>query len=345
MSRRCCCLTGCIIYQDAFDRGDSTDLTAKWFEAVGNSEIVSQELVMPAGARVVCTVKNPQNVPNSSVNAVLKNPQNGKKIHVFLNSDDDGDNYVGAELECGATTATIRTVSTTAGVSTTGDENTFIYTPGNDLAVGACRTVEGLSVGSGPSLLTWDCLAWNGYRKSGISNEGAGQIEVDDFLYARQFAKNEECVICECQCEGKCMPKVLNLVFGASGSCSCLGGICITLTFDPSKQPLMAWSGSATLCDWPGTGTNLWEFTLYCDPSQGDGRFILCVKNIDSTACDVNTWTTPIGDCDNVTEEGAAPISISCDPFELAYGPFICTGTPPDPPECGYSIVITAGAC
>ncbi len=345
MSQQCCCLTGCIIYEDAFDRGDSTDLTSNWNEAAGNSEIVGQELVMPAGARVVCTVQNPQNVPNSNVSAVLKNAQSGKKLHVFLNSDDDGLNYVGAELECGASTATIRTVSTVAGVSTTGDENTFGYTPGNDLSVSACRTVEGLTVGSDASVLTWDCLTWNTYRKSGISNEGAGQIEVDDFLYTRQFVLNETCAICECQCEGKCLPKTLNLAFFASGSCSCLGGNCINLTRDSSKDPLMAWSGSATLCDWPGTGTNLWEFTLYCDPSQGDGRFILCVKNIDSTACDVNTWEIPIGDCDVPTEEGAAPNSIVCDPFELTYGPFVCTGTPPDPPECGYSIVITEGAC
>lgn len=347
--RRCCCSgQSCIIFEDAFNRLNNTNLGAGWYEANGNSDIFSSTLRVPSGGRVTCTRPNPLSTPATRTTAVLKNPQSGDVFRACLNSDREGLNCLFAEFEAmGGGQAWIRACSLSNGIVTLLDQNQVGYTAGLDNNLVACRTLTGLYAGCDASMTTWACIAdddyRNVYRRAGLANGGNTSIQFDNFQYMQyEYPPGTICFACACECDDgvdkRCMPKQLTLTITVvlGGMCDCLDGETVTLNFVDGNQPAISWSGTGNFCTWNGGAPEPWAFTLWCD-----GPFILCLAENQSSICG---WNPPgDGPCTVVPPQvSASPSSVQCDPLEIVYTGFLCTGSPPPPdPTCRFTITIT----
>ena len=87
----CCCDRSCTIEEDDFNRPNNTDLGSKWNEVVAGAEILDQELVMAAGAKVVCTTRHPVNTPTCYAFVDLVDLSDGATYKVSVNADVNGD--------------------------------------------------------------------------------------------------------------------------------------------------------------------------------------------------------------------------------------------------------------
>ena len=363
MSRRCCCDRPCIIFEDDFNRANSTDLGSNLIEVAQNSDILSNTLRIPANGILLGSKKHPINTPTGFASVELFNLQSGEIRRVLINSTINASSYLYGEIETTDENSAVLRVGSSVG-GTLHELTGLTYTEGEAPFLVACRTLTGISAsfGDDPGFV-FDCQEWNGGRYAGMMNAGTGPVQFDNYKFAEHSytLPDKGCATCFCECGGipphkvgVCMPKVLKLVFLASGSCDCLNNACITLTYDQTTPSIISWRSPITpvpeLCDWTGEGTNFWEFKLFCDPQTPvlGKSFLLCVKNISSTLCDPDPdgWGSAGTDCWNgFASEAVHASSFTCDPLEISVPLFTCTGTPPDPPSCTYTVVILEGSC
>ena len=351
----CCCDRPCIIFADDFNRSDSTNLGSELIEAVGDSDIFTDTLRIPAGGIVLGTKKHPINPPTGVVSVDLHGLAHPEIRRVLINSTINASSYLYAEIETTSSSAATLRVGSSGGGTLHELTGLFYPAPGSEGSprLQVCRTLTGISATfeDDPGLV-WDCVEWGGGRYAGMMNAGVAPVQFDNYKFneSSYTLPTKGCGTCVCECGeipptgvGTCVPKIMKLVFIASGSCDCLHGRCINLSYDQTNPSIISWTGSAELCDWTGTGTNIWEFKLVCGPT-----WQLCVKNIESTVCDVNPggWGSGGTNCWNgFDSEAVNALSFTCDPTEIIFPGFTCSGTPPDPPECNYTVVVLDGAC
>jgi len=321
---RCCCgVPGCVIFQDNFDRANSTNLGSDWTEVVGDSEIAGNTVQIPDLGLIKCNTPHPIDTPTCVVFADIANDPPSGKYRVLVNYVDE-DNYLFGQYD---SAGTLSVGEVAAGVETILDSvacGGIVF--GDVLTV--CRNKGGLYAGVGiASVWAWHCVADNGGRYTGLAS-GSGQIKFDDFYFEEHYVTDPDCKQCECHCNEFCVPKTLYLTFSASDCCEDLDERTIELTFDAGAYPEFQWTGSDDLPVWDdcvNPGTDTYSFILYCTPDESQWRLG------GAFTC------SPAG-----PDLPRMPDIVYCNPLYLEYHDFYCYGSPPPdpPPECHIEKII-----
>lgn len=340
MGRRKCCCAGCEVFVDDFNRDDDpTGPGSGWVEASGDWAIVSGELVSSANG-LVYTTAGITNSQRRFVRVKCLDAQEGKVYKLCPIVDHTDNSYVYIEFACGASgLATLKLKN--HPLDQTFDEQEVTYYPGEDYLLIACCTAEGIyGTLATESQFVWDCYQKDGDR-AGVAGTG---IEYDDFEFYRHAEDiaptvDQRCPHCMCECDGHCLPKTLTLTINST--CEHRDGAQVTLTFDDSLYPRFKWTGSAML-EYPLSPgfSSLVTFTLYCATS-GDNDFLLCADGYLDGQCSDDNY--PQNDACGTGAHGDYPLEVICDPLQLTFGEYTCTGSgPPDPPpSCTESLIIT----
>jgi len=200
MARRCCCVEGCIILQDDFDRDNSTDLGSQWTEVSGDWEIDTDQLVEAGttNARIVTTAKNTSGRGYVDVKIY---PNSGDKFRILLNSDSTATAYQYVEAHC--TTASL---ILTAG----GETRTYTAADGwniNELPIMMSGCVTDGCLYVQVSHLGFDGCVWDNTvtvsdsrRHAGLMNGGSSELTWDDFIYRQHEQDDPDCPDCTCFC-------------------------------------------------------------------------------------------------------------------------------------------------
>lgn len=335
MNRRCCCIRPCVIIEDDYNRVDNTVLGVKWDEVTGDSEILNDQLRMPARAIVIATKPHPVNSPSGMSSMTCKNPQPGNLFQTVINYNYGDGSYYYAELACLADgVAKLRVGSSSAG---TLNEVEVSYIAGTEEPLTVCRSLEGIYGTGQASTVAWHCVADNGGRYAGAANASSSIVQdIDDWAFHETRLTNPDnaCPICDCDCEGHCLPKILNLTIETE-DCAAdeeepfLDGLEVVLVFDPTALPEFEWAGETEGPHWDGSGTRVYGFRLLCTSTQDCvTQWKLIFEGTFSCAGEVSFL---------------CPAQITCHPLELIYGSIICSGSgPPEPPpSCTMSFIIT----
>jgi len=335
MARRCCCLEGCIIFEDDFARATDpdTNLGSDWEEVAGDSSIDGGKLLVPANGIVMATTPHPLHVSSGHVWATMKAPTGGDVFRVLIQYDDRDDSYLYGECEVtdNEGNAMLR-VGSDSGIlheiaaGTLGDKV--------DTILSVCRSKTGIYAQCEVSTIAWECVPEPGHYawKSGLMNNGGGDVHFDDFMFMEHWFTDTDCPGCECDCDGYCVEKTLTLTFYASGFCSRLDGSSMTLTWDQSFFPDFVWEGEADLPNWmAGSSDDVhYHFRLYCDPDPW--HWTLGVGPNDTSGI--------AGACDVAGKMTGPPATVSCDPFIMEWLGGLCDESGYE--DCGWAIKITA---
>lgn len=96
------CCGSCIIFSDAFDRDDSTDLGLDWEEIDGDWEILDNTLTInEANALVRCTVAGDSPTHSYTVRASVYAGDSGDKMRLLIDCNEDATYYHYLEIEFG----------------------------------------------------------------------------------------------------------------------------------------------------------------------------------------------------------------------------------------------------
>ena len=348
--RRCCCgSAGCLIFQDDFNRPNSTNLGSKWREDLGNSEIWANSLRMPPSSRVICTIPHRRWDATCVARVNMEDMTEGDIFRLIIDHDDETGNYLFGEYEVGAAENGILKVgSAIAGIAQYHHSLASIHgdLPGENF-LEVCRSRTGLFATMASGIIVWHCIGEYPLKpfKAGVDNPGASTISFDNFQFLEHFTTNPVCPSCYCECwdglQFHCLPKTLLLTITASGLCACMDGWQL-----PLEQPeffeedsIFYWEGYGEIPDWDCTGgPGLVDcyFRLECDTSACAGagripgwRLVHCLR--DHVPCGVNggaphLWTPAPPRAEGAIDCWATcPIQIVCDPLLLKYGlPFTC---------------------
>jgi len=334
-----CCARPCVIFEDDFERGDSTDLGGSWDEKVGDSEIDDNELLIPASGLVIATKKHPLNTPTCQVTATLTNMQAGRKYRLICNYDYDDGSYIFAEYETtGAGTGTMKVGSNNGSDDSILDEYPAGFVVDGDLEFSLCRTLNGIwcTLQDEPNWVgIGACVGDTGGRYVGVMNASAsGDITVDDFVFIEHDHTNRQLPHCAwCPCEGGgdpwskvgvCIPKELFLLVFAGEDCACMDQTSCILTFDDATRAgPFAWKGTIVV---PGCET--YNFIFSC---TSDGTSVkLCTDKCED-------W----GDMCTEGYLGGEPISASWDPLELWFHGEGCLPVSVEDPNCTMYFRVT----
>ncbi len=323
MSRRCCCRV-CEIVSDDFNRADSTNLGGNWNEVTGDSEIVGNELVIPAGGIVITTATHPVSSYTGAAFITMPDQTLGQKRRVLIQVNATGTAYMFAEYEHGS-----------PGALRVGDQSGIFHElpvtadPGNRLSV--CRGKSGIWGDVEVSgVIAWDCQpsAGSGPWRSGVMNAGAGDARFDDSLWQEHVYTLNGCTECACICDDECVGKALTLVIGASGICSCLDGTTVTLNWKQGSLPEWEWEGTVNLQNWNCEGGfGDVTFTLRC--GEGGGWALTVVGDIGTCFAGAPVTLFPV------------TVGYSCNPLILEFGPWGCDQSEDPEDHCGWAVRVT----
>lgn len=330
--RRCCCLP-CLIGSDLFDRADN-DTVEGWTEIDPNWRILSNQLREDGNyqSTIVFDIPHPRFTSTGRASVEMVDIQEGKAYSLLLAYEDE-DNWLGGTFIAGADGwGTIQAVERSGGVTAVRDSYAVPYTPGETDTLDVCISSSGIFVGKGSATSwAWACLAYEHTgRKAALRNSSlSSAVDFDNFYFWQHLATNYKCPGCGCDCNGYCVPKTLTLTITAVGSCAdCIDGETITLTYDPAEQPEFVWKGNRTLCHWSGEGTTDYIFEFHCGEDVEAGCIV---------------WHLHINDTGGCAPGIMCLASTECDPVELVFEPYICSGSaPPDPPpQCTLTFTVT----
>ena len=350
MSRRCCCDRPCLIESDDFNRADNTDLGAKWWE-FGDLEISSLKLKSNAAdSHAVAKKRHPVSTVTGIVQVEIHEIAS-RRYRVFLNCgvtlDAFGEiatilDYEYAEFEDTGTTQYLRIGTYTGGVLEEVELGPGTVSAGAVLQI--CRDESGIYAEVDVSTYVYACTASGNptYRYAGVAAMESGTHLLDDFQFIEHKTTNSICPACECDCDGRCLPKTLTLTFFASGACACLNGATITLTRETvvggeGYTVPCVWSGSAMLPDPFSCLSAYYEFQLVHNGGCITEGWLLCA--VSNPAHDVG-WTAAAG-CTTGIGAAAYHNACQCDPLIIDFGPFYASQSGEPPLECDYNIRIT----
>jgi len=350
-----CCCKGCEVLVDLFNRANSSNIGNQWVEHSGGWSIASNELAEDGTTGLVYTVKHISE-NRRRVFVTCKDAQNGKAYRLAPAVTSAGTKYIYVELAVAAGNGTLTLgISTFSGGSWNDAAalDTFSLGPvdiGQDYTLVACLTENGIYGGlleiSGP---VWDCTTINGPR-AGIANAG-GAAEFDDFHWYRHAEDilpdvDGNCIRCDCECEGHCIPKTLTLTLHST--CPHRDGLTATLTLNTALYPAFIWEGTST---WPWVcqdedpvETSDVFFRLFCFDDHGEcsGEFALCTNNFcaGASTCD---WAAASITCASppTFEGGECSVGHTCNPLNIVFRTMLSTCSPPDPASCTEWFEIT----
>lgn len=362
--RRCCCVEGCVIVEDNFNRTNSTNIGSNWTEEAEDSEIANNVLVIPLDGLVVTQKKHFHKTMLAWVDLpglfsdgdFTTTAEVGDIYRVIVNyNEDDGTYYYGEyEVLSDGYTAEIRVGYHDGASDSTLDTDEVPVDPGAHQFT-VCRNLNGIYAydSQNEELQAWAiATSDNGGRKAGLANKGSGQtgsiLEFDDFVWSEHYYTDPDCPKCGCECEGYPLKKTLTMTIVAAGSCDCLNGEELEFNHQDDSGDFVWYSDTDTplqdmFCDY----SLPWDLVLFCDTSPScylmDGQFIL----VDRTGsggpsyCDLGElWNATGGPLPG--NAWTCPVSIQCNPLVITYGPFECyeneelqTG------HCSYYLVIT----
>lgn len=358
-----CCAEGCLIFGDDFNRANGTNLGCGWDEITGNSAIDTNELSIPTGGKVRCTVPHPiANTPTCFVTVKLTTIAEGSIYQVRVNANEDGTGGEIVEFEITATSSFLRTATEeleTGGVS-----------GWDDVTLTVCRNLEGIYAQINEVVgIEYECLGeGSGGRYVTLAN-GGGTTTWDDFEYEEHDITNQDCYPCPCDCGYHCTPKELTLTITVTNPelCGCVDGFSCTLTQLeggglPYGHPAhLAWEWTGTRDDWDCIYIPQelgWKYRLECtfaDPDCPgdspswkltgcvDGSNVVGQCGVDNDPEEPYAWKPADGEGGYLCSIACA-IEVICHPFYLKYGePFHCEKLAPGPTPsvCEYIIEIT----
>ena len=202
----CCCdeaIVSCIIFEDDFNRIDSSNIGSNWLELVGDWEIISNKLVIDStNASVQCQTEH-----SSSDMAVIVNVKgftSGDKVRVCVRMTDEN-NYLCAELVYGASSSTFNLFERLTGSDGSAkdtDVTTFVVT-GDEVKIVVC--VQGgllnavlYDTNESPILDLTGSVSASSEKHAGLSTGDTitTQVTFNDFIL---MSRNDKCQSC-----GKC---------------------------------------------------------------------------------------------------------------------------------------------
>lgn len=306
--RFCCCgePEGCTIFRDEFTRADNASLGANWIEyPSGAFEIFSNQVRVDLGGKAICQTVHP--TPSGSMSVYLDTvaENEGDVYDLLLNVVDEDNHHLARFTRNDLFNSTIALYKVTGGVETllnsetigsiTGTARTFFaFIADNEFCAAVSFAIT--------SLTTADTtlIALGYYSGFGSTTEDA---LVDNFEFAHHLQTKDGCPSCVCQCGTEYVPPCLNIHLEGSGTRMAALNCDFELRWDRVNA---YWYGTANCCgiDWP--------MILNCGDGFGWDSFTL----------------TPLGfDC-TVTNGGntaRSPVSGSCSPFLLEFGPYDVT--------------------
>ena len=348
--KRCCCgHPGCLIFEDDFNRPNSTNPGSNWLEDVGDSNIFNETLRLPAGARVICTVPHPERNATCYALVELKDIQEGDRYRLIVDYIDDEDDplydtYLFGEYVAGAGGVGILKVGSGVGNIVTYKHSVVSGHMGADDYLIVCRSQTGLYAAMSISTFAWACVGLAGFGayedrpwKAALENPGSSTVRFDNFEYWQHEHTNPNCPGCECDCEGWCVGKNLLLTFEAYDDCGCLDAATIALAWDVDRAADWVWNGAAELPHWECPEQfpkETYEFDLKCGATPEEWQ--LRIVQFTGACAEEPGWIHDGG------QVYAYPSSYTCHPFSLTFGPFTCSWScEPSGCYCTYYIVIT----
>lgn len=343
----CCC--ECFLFEDDFERDNSTDLGANWHEVVGDwgiqaitdTELTTHKRLVEkydtssgtAGALVICT----QAVPARSEGEMLVSIEvpsyglaNGDTYHIYPACVDE--HTVGPVRMTFVWDATIRWWTTyiyLGGVEqdhyampAIGTPHEFILNACVDLGLGGAKAWVAPLVNQ---YAAWAIPINPGTgRYAGIGHDNPGHLNQFDNFHLEELRTDDVlCESCFCQCENTAVPlNLLGTIACATGRAACAGfaGQTFPITFYKDSRPqIVTWRGGFTVTE---VGNEILEWELRCsatgDVTGFNLRWVQCGRvghNCSTIApgCLDGPW--------NALAASACGVS-SCDPLQLVFGPF-----------------------
>lgn len=313
--RRCCC-PRCIIFEDHFTRDDAPTLGSDWLDAGSDWAIVSSQAVGTG----VAILDIPLGFASGAMIVYFTtiDEQIDDVYKVLVNVVDANNYHIATFTKTGASTGTIAIGRTAAGVYTLTASAAIVGLTGTTRIFSAsistlefCASVTNAlqSLVYSPSVPA----LFAGGIYSGMDGEStAGDITVDDFVFAHHSETIPFCGSCVCNCEGRPIPPVLTATLTGTGRMSGLS-CSFPITWD---RVIGNWTGGDTCCATP------WGLELIC---SGTGDVLDFQLTVD-ICTDSDTGGTPgvngyVSAGVRTTNEG------TCNPFYLLFGPFSVSST------------------
>lgn len=339
--RLCCCVTGCAVAADDFNRADSTTIGALWTEHVGDWEIVSNKLTIDEVGLIRNHSLSPYATGNQYVSVDLYGMSAGTKHRIILQCNVTGTDYYYAEWHY----VDSLTMSFTLGSSSAGVLKTISDAPVIEGTTAHASMTDGgiLCMSDSASRLTV-CTSSKTGKYTGLAAGSADGATFDNFVFEAHWADNTNCQNCDCGCDGYCIEDDLVATFEDLNECPNLDGLTINLAnTGPIKFGSDWYQGSAILCPGGVGGSENIQLRIGCtgtNSGMGDIRLTVEVGSFITVATGSN-FAFP--------DESVS----TCNPLSLRYGPFTygnvsgcfntvcCNGNPCSPAESTFYIWIT----
>lgn len=306
-----CCLDGCLIVADDFNRADSDDPGCNWVKLAGGDYGISGHQLVGTGL-LITTRKNPLDTINAVVYVTLRNLQVNNIYRVVVGFVDP-DNYRYAKLVCdNSSNLTMSLNKVVNGTHTQLKFDTRGYEGGGDFCAVVCIAEGGnfavRPASEEPLTVCTPAVGNSGWTPPRVmGNVGFAGGAFDDWSYWEQYADNAECEYCDCTCDGQCLPDTLTVRFVNIQYCDCFDQWSFEIQRDVGSKH--RWVLPEPISD-PNSDT-LSEFYLECitdvpDISQ-DGKF--GITNISGTVF-------------GGFSGGSLGADSRCSPLSLVFGPF-----------------------
>jgi len=325
--RRCCCPpTGCLIFEDDFNRVDNTDLGSGWWEFGGDWEIASNRLWEAGTANAVALATTPNPVSERADITIRLHPalpNYGEKFRIIFNAPNlitDGDYYY-AEAETTEAELTLNINGNgerSYGIADGWD----ITSPSMFMRVYISEHIYWLEVSTlAQTFCTYivsgdpqyDALV-QGRHYAGVGNGGTVPITIDDFVFQKHLYDLPICNAKGCYCQGAVpsypgrnyISRRIELSYFGADGCDCFTNGWAILEWDCLLEKWKCIDGMLCGQPLPITIGDVTDFPhIYCgDPED------LSTWYLDHPLC---TIANPCQGYDCV------PSSTSCEPFELRW--------------------------
>ena len=243
-----CCEDECFFGSDDFNRSNSTNLGSDWTEVTGNSEIASNELLLPFSAVAVHNTVNPSG--NGNMNVFADVTLGSGDVARVVAGYADTNNYLIAEVTEGSP-GTIKLIERVSGTETTLVSQSENIT--GSITFGCCVTgLKGYAsyVGRDPNLVqTADVSASFMGDQAGVATTSANAMAYDNFFAREQSTDCGFCTIGEdtsfttCCNEGgdKSIPMLCRLTIPAGNHAELVGTHFMELYNIDSVSFVCAW--------------------------------------------------------------------------------------------------------
>lgn len=304
-TKRCCCapVESCIIFDDDFGRADNPSLGGNWTSSA--FEIFSNTARSVGGGEAIYNTAHP--TPSGSmivsIDTVLESQ--GDVYELLLNVVDDNNYHLARFTRNDLFDSVIALYIVVAGVETL--LNSEVITT----LSGTARTFTALIADnefcayvtfSIASLVTAETnLIVNGYY-AGFGTQTNG-VQIDNFVFSHHRQTRIDCPSCVCQCGDSWVPPCLNIHLEGTGRMATLN--CdFTLTWDRENA---YWEGYANCCDVD------WPVIITCGDGLGWDSFTALFMGLQCVT-------------GNGGNDPRSPVSGSCNPFILEFGPYTVPG-------------------